>query len=463
MQNLQTGNTNMSDDLTLKQLYTADIPDAIKQLGMNYENLKQVADYCETNYNEEEDKKAAFNSTITYATHSLACVASQIGMAAEKFLQFLELENGSIHEAESTINELSTLVSFHEQKVSRRSIAHILRKKEIMPLPPNTKGGIVLPTRSQKKIEYIRNPVDYTILDNVGHGVKNENLPSPTISQHAYQYGTIRSINNKSRHSGSQPSGYATISHASNFSHYRVTGQLLLNQSNSQSSIYKSVAPPTAPTISTVTSNARYTTIGPSHTKAARSTSLDANRHSYSGSTGRDRSQSLVHDIGRNRYSQSNWRQSAAPTEDPPPPPSLAGLWTQQTPVTQFPDDEDDTLPPPPTFIADDYDTNYDQYPQHLSGIIPSISDLPEVSTDYDDSQGLYQTTGMYMMQSQEPEHFMEKVIAIYDYTANEPDELTFQEHSVIYVLQKNQNGWWEGIVNGERGLFPSNYVEPCI
>ena len=52
MQNLQAGNANMSDDLMLKQLYTVDIPDAIKQLGMNYENLKQVADYCESNYNE---------------------------------------------------------------------------------------------------------------------------------------------------------------------------------------------------------------------------------------------------------------------------------------------------------------------------------------------------------------------------------------------------------------------------
>lgn len=54
-------------------------------------------------------------------------------------------------------------------------------------------------------------------------------------------------------------------------------------------------------------------------------------------------------------------------------------------------------------------------------------------------------------------------MIAVYDYTANEPDELTFNENAVIYVLQKNENGWWDGILNGERGVFPSNYVEPCV
>ena len=61
-------------------------------------------------------------------------------------------------------------MTFHDQKVSRRTIANIIRKKDIVPL--HAKGGIILPTKSQKKIEYIRNPVDYTALDNVGHGVK---------------------------------------------------------------------------------------------------------------------------------------------------------------------------------------------------------------------------------------------------------------------------------------------------
>lgn len=42
-------------------------------------------------------------------------------------------------------------------------------------------------------------------------------------------------------------------------------------------------------------------------------------------------------------------------------------------------------------------------------------------------------------------------------------DELSFQESSVLYVLKKNDDGWWEGVMDGVTGLFPGNYVEPCV
>lgn len=54
-------------------------------------------------------------------------------------------------------------------------------------------------------------------------------------------------------------------------------------------------------------------------------------------------------------------------------------------------------------------------------------------------------------------------VIAIYDYNAEKEDELSFFENSVIYVLKKNDDGWYEGVLNGLTGLFPGNYVEPCM
>ena len=51
-------------------------------------------------------------------------------------------------------------------------------------------------------------------------------------------------------------------------------------------------------------------------------------------------------------------------------------------------------------------------------------------------------------------------VLALYDYKADKDDELTFKENSVIYVTAKNDDGWWEGVMNGITGLFPGNYVE---
>ena len=34
------------------------------------------------------------------------------------------------------------------------------------------------------------------------------------------------------------------------------------------------------------------------------------------------------------------------------------------------------------------------------------------------------------------------------------------QEGQTIFVLKKNDDGWWEGVMDGITGLFPGNYVE---
>jgi len=37
---------------------------------------------------------------------------------------------------------------------------------------------------------------------------------------------------------------------------------------------------------------------------------------------------------------------------------------------------------------------------------------------------------------------------------------LSFVAGTVIYVVKKNDDGWYEGVTNGITGLFPGNYVE---
>ncbi|CAH8546176.1 unnamed protein product [Schistosoma margrebowiei] len=59
------------------------------------------------------------------------------------------------------------------------------------------------------------------------------------------------------------------------------------------------------------------------------------------------------------------------------------------------------------------------------------------------------------------PDFYIEKVITMYEYVRDKDDELTFVENQIIYVIKKNDDGWWEGIMNGKTGLFPGNYVEP--
>ncbi|XP_074522981.1 intersectin-2b [Halichoeres trimaculatus] len=52
------------------------------------------------------------------------------------------------------------------------------------------------------------------------------------------------------------------------------------------------------------------------------------------------------------------------------------------------------------------------------------------------------------------------QVIAIYDYTAANGDEMSFSKGQLINVLDKNDPDWWKGEINGTTGLFPTNYVK---
>uniref|UniRef100_A0A7N6AYB1 Intersectin 2b n=1 Tax=Anabas testudineus TaxID=64144 RepID=A0A7N6AYB1_ANATE len=52
------------------------------------------------------------------------------------------------------------------------------------------------------------------------------------------------------------------------------------------------------------------------------------------------------------------------------------------------------------------------------------------------------------------------QVIALYDYTAANGDEMSFSKDQLINVLEKNNPDWWKGEINGNTGLFPTNYVK---
>jgi len=49
---------------------------------------------------------------------------------------------------------------------------------------------------------------------------------------------------------------------------------------------------------------------------------------------------------------------------------------------------------------------------------------------------------------------------AVYDYSAEEEDELSFQAGDMIYVLDSSDADWWRARVKGKEGLVPSNLLE---
>uniref|UniRef100_A0A8C2X721 Intersectin-1 n=1 Tax=Cyclopterus lumpus TaxID=8103 RepID=A0A8C2X721_CYCLU len=52
------------------------------------------------------------------------------------------------------------------------------------------------------------------------------------------------------------------------------------------------------------------------------------------------------------------------------------------------------------------------------------------------------------------------QVIGMYDYVAQNDDELAFLKGQVITVVNKDDCDWWKGELGGREGLFPSNYVK---
>lgn len=54
-----------------------------------------------------------------------------------------------------------------------------------------------------------------------------------------------------------------------------------------------------------------------------------------------------------------------------------------------------------------------------------------------------------------------DKVVALYPYTASNPDELSFLKDDIISVTAREEEAWWRGELNGISGVFPSNYVGP--
>lgn len=50
---------------------------------------------------------------------------------------------------------------------------------------------------------------------------------------------------------------------------------------------------------------------------------------------------------------------------------------------------------------------------------------------------------------------------AIYDYKSQEPGDLEFSKGAKIKVVEHLSQDWWRGDLNGQTGVFPSNYCEP--
>ncbi|XP_040844056.1 abl interactor 1 isoform X18 [Ochotona curzoniae] len=417
----------------LQMLLEEEIPSGKRALIESYQNLTRVADYCENNYIQATDKRKALEETKAYTTQSLASVAYQINALANNVLQLLDIQASQLRRMESSINHISQTVDIHKEKVARREIGILTTNKNT-----SRTHKIIAPANMERPVRYIRKPIDYTVLDDVGHGVK--------VSSSNLKTGTLSRTNPPTQKPPSPPmSGRGTLGSGS-------SGGSGSRENSGSSSIGIPIAVPTPspPTVGAAPGS-QYGTM-------TRQISRHNSTTSSTSSGGYRRTPSVTaqftaqpHVNGGPLYSQNSI--SIAPP--PPPMPQL----TPQIPLTGFvarvQENIADSPTPPPPPPPDD---------------IPMFDDSPPPPppppVDYEDEEAaVVQYSDPYADgdPAWAPKNYIEKVVAIYDYTKDKDDELSFMEGAIIYVIKKNDDGWYEGVCNRVTGLFPGNYVESIM
>ncbi|XP_066201213.1 abl interactor 2 isoform X12 [Saccopteryx leptura] len=473
----------------LQMLLEEEIPGGRRALFDSYTNLERVADYCENNYIQSADKQRALEETKAYTTQSLASVAYLINTLANNVLQMLDIQASQLRRMESSINHISQTVDIHKEKVARREIGILTTNKNTL-----RTHKIIAPTNLERPVRYIRKPIDYTILDDIGHGVKwllrfkvstqnmkmgglprttpptqkppspplsgkgtlgrhspyrtlepvrppvvpNDYVPSPTRNMAPSQQSPVRtaSVNQRNR---TYSSGSSGGSHPSSRSSSR--------ENSGSGSVGVPIAVPTPSPPS----------VFPGHPVQFYSMNRPASRHTpptVGGSLPYRRPPSLTSQTSLQNQMNGGPFYSQNPVCLAPPPPSILQV-TPQLPLMGFvarvQENISDTPPPPPPVEEPVFDES------------PPPPPPPE---DYEEEEAaVVEYSDPYAEEDPPwaPRSYLEKVVAIYDYTKDKEDELSFQEGAIIYVIKKNDDGWYEGVMNGVTGLFPGNYVESIM
>ncbi|XP_076871747.1 abl interactor 2b isoform X2 [Brachyhypopomus gauderio] len=562
----------------LQMLLEEEIPAGRGALLDSYANLERVAEYCESNYIQSPDKHRALEETKNYTTQSLASVAYLINTLANNVLQMLDIQASQLRRMESSINHISQTVDIHKEKVARREIGILTTNKNT-----SRTHKIIAPANPERPVRYIRKSIDYSLLDDVGHGVKvnaqnmkagttprtsaptqkppsppgpgkgtlgrhspyrtlepvrppvvpNDYVPSPTRTTAPPLQSPARtaSVNQRTRTYSSGSSGGSHPSSRSSSRENSGSGSVgvpIAVPTPAPPSAFPGTAPappnppkppptvaipappappppptpeptppapppapappaelppevppppqlpPTLPVGSAVNSSSTATTPvqgnGPQFYSMNRPMTRQATP-SVGGSLPYRRPSSVTNqpnsapqntplNVSQNQLNGGpHFNQNQVPVA--PPPPSILQI-TPQIPLMGFAARVQETIsdaPPPPP-------------PQEEAEFVESAPPPPPPPEDYEDEEGdedeesaVVEYSDPYAEEDPPwaPCNYLEKVVAIYDYSRDKEDELSFQEGAIIYVIKKNDDGWFEGVMNGTTGLFPGNYVESIM
>ncbi|XP_053295762.1 abl interactor 2 isoform X10 [Pleuronectes platessa] len=443
----------------LQMLLEVEIPAGRTALLDGFNNLLTVAEYCENNYVQSTDKQRALEETKSYTTQSLASVAYLINTLANNVLQMLDIQASQLRCMESSVNHISQTVDVHKEKVARREIGILTTNKNTC-----RAHKIVAQSNPERPVRYVRKPIDYGVLDDIGHGVKGN-------GQQNMKFGSLSRTTPPSQKPPSPPR----------------TGRVVFGKSSPYRTL-EPVCPPVVPNhyVSSPTRNSMAPGQNPS---PARTATLNHRPRTFSGSSGGSHLSSSSRSSSREN-SGSGWGGVPIAVPTPSPPSTFPGNTPQfysmnrpqprhQTaqvggslPYRRPPSVTDQPIitenhvnggpcynpspvsdaPPAPAAESQSWPEELLPSPQPMEDGHEEDSAVVEYSDPYTEEDPAWA-----------PGSYLEKVVAIYDYTADKEDELSFQEGGIIYVVKKNEDGWFEGVMNATTGLFPGNYVESIM
>ncbi|XP_063680814.1 abl interactor 1-like isoform X16 [Bolinopsis microptera] len=139
----------------------------------------------------------------------------------------------------------------------------------------------------------------------------------------------------------------------------------------------------------------------------------------------------------------------------PPPPPDIL--------PPPYPDEDEELYADMyPVQDGDDIytDNTIDNHDMVEEPLYEDLSTLTSSETVNTHTVSVSKDSGFYTEDQEEEDPVIEKVQVIFPYAATASDELNLNPGDIVSVHVKNPDGWYEGSLNGVRGLFPGNYVE---
>ncbi|NWW79347.1 ABI3 protein, partial [Climacteris rufus] len=394
----------------LERLRQRDIPEGRRLLRDQHGNLLRVAEYCESNYLQASDKRKALEETMALSTQSLASVTYQVSSLASAFLRLLELQAAQLRRAEADIACVAQRVDIHKEKVSRREIGSLTVTKTFL-----TYQKIVPPPNPPSLEPYYRKPLNFSVLDDIGHGIKD-------TSTQLSRTGTL------ARKSTKAPSAQAA-------------GTL-----GRSARVPEPVQPPVVPEgkLSAASSSSSLL-------------SLSSGGAPAEGIPAPPPPPSLP---GPPLPGPPPVPAGAIPPPPPPAgaiPPPPAGAIPSPVPAGAIPPPPPlpgDLLPPPPGDLAVSPPDLLPPAPDDLEPLPP-----PSAVPDFED-------LALPPPPAAEdppwaPEIYLEKVVALYPYTRQKDNELSLEPDALLFVTRRYSDGWCEGVGAEGAGFFPGNYVEP--